>query len=57
MHAYVPDRVATNPPILVLIHYCAGTAAAVFGQAQGGGVVRAADQYGFIDLPGVFRTS
>ena len=48
MFAYVPDKVAPNPPILTLIHYCGGTAAAVFGQAQGGGVVSAADQYGFI---------
>jgi len=48
MYIYVPDRVATNPPILALIHYCGGTASAVFGQAQGGGIVRAADQYGFI---------
>jgi acetylxylan esterase len=48
MFVYVPDRRATNPPILTLIHYCGGTASAVFGQAQGGGIVSAADQYGFI---------
>jgi acetylxylan esterase len=48
MYVYVPDRRATNPPILALIHYCGGTASAVFGQAQGGGIVSAADQYGFI---------
>jgi acetylxylan esterase len=48
MYMYVPDSVAANPPILALIHYCGGTASAVFGQAQGGGIVRAADQYGFI---------
>jgi len=48
MYIYVPDRVATNPPILTLIHYCGGTASAVFGQARTGGVVGAADQYGFI---------
>jgi len=48
MYAYVPDKVATNPPVLTLIHYCGGTASAVFGQAQGGGLVKAADQYGFI---------
>ena len=48
MSVYVPDRVATNPPILTLVHYCGGTASAVFGQAQGGGIVSAADQYGFI---------
>ncbi len=48
MYVYVPDQVAQNPPILTLIHYCGGTASAVFGQAQGGGLVNAADQYGFI---------
>ncbi len=48
MWIYVPNAVATNPPILTLIHYCGGTASTVFGQAQGGGVVPAADKYGFI---------
>lgn len=48
MYIYVPDRLATNPPILVVAHYCGGSAAGVFGQAQGGGIVAAADQYGFI---------
>lgn len=48
MHIYVPDKLAEKPPILVCAHYCGGTAAAVFGQAQGGGLVSAADQYGFI---------
>jgi acetylxylan esterase len=48
MSIYVPDNVAQTPPILVLIHYCGGDAAAVFGQARGGGIVAAADEYGFI---------
>ena len=48
MYVYVPNAVATNPPILTLVHYCGGTASAVFGQAQGGGLVSAADKYGFI---------
>jgi poly(3-hydroxybutyrate) depolymerase len=48
MYVYVPDKVVTNPPVLTLVHYCGGTAQAVFGQAQGGGIVKAADQYGFI---------
>jgi acetylxylan esterase len=48
MYACVPDKVATHPPILTLIHYCGGTAAAVLGQAQGSGIAKAADQYGFI---------
>jgi len=48
MYIYVPDKLATKPPILVLAHFCGGSASAVFGQAQGGGLVKAADQYGFI---------
>lgn len=48
MYIYVPDKVATDPPILVVSHFCGGSASAVFGQAQGGGVVAAADKYGFI---------
>src|SRR5579864_6968895 len=48
MYVYVPSAVATNPPILTLVHYCGGSAQAVFGQAQGGGIVSAADKYGFI---------
>ena len=37
MNIYVPDKLAAKPPLLVLSHYCGGTASAVFGQAQGGG--------------------
>ncbi len=48
MYAYVPDNLAPNPPILVLLHYWGGGAAGVFAEAQGGGIVAAADQYGFI---------
>jgi acetylxylan esterase len=48
MYVYVPDKVVTNPPILVLLHYCGGNAAGVFGEANGGGIVAASDQYGFI---------
>jgi acetylxylan esterase len=50
MWVYVPDKVVNNPPVLTLVAYCGGTASAVFGQAQGGGIVKAADQYGFIML-------
>jgi poly(hydroxyalkanoate) depolymerase family esterase len=46
MYVYVPAKVATNPPILTLVHYCGGSASAVFGQASG--LVTAADQYGFV---------
>jgi poly(hydroxyalkanoate) depolymerase family esterase len=48
MYIYVPDKLATNPPILVVAHFCGGSASQVFQQAQGGGVVAAADKYGFI---------
>jgi poly(hydroxyalkanoate) depolymerase family esterase len=48
MFIYVPDRPAASPPILVVGHFCGGSASAVFGQAQGGGLVAAADRYGFI---------
>jgi acetylxylan esterase len=46
MYSYVPSNVATNPLVLTLVHYCGGTASAVFGQASG--LVTAADKYGFV---------
>jgi acetylxylan esterase len=46
MSIYVPDRVAAKPPLVTVIHYCGGTASAVFGQA--GDIKAAADSYGFI---------
>ena len=61
MYIYVPDKMVTNPPILVVSHYCTGDAAGMFSQAQTGGVVAASDQYGFImifpqnHLPGTTR--
>lgn len=57
MWIYVPPKVASNPsanpPLLTLIHSCGSNAQVVFGQATSngttsGGVVQAADQYGFI---------
>ena len=48
LYVYVPDKVAANPPILVLLHYWGGGATGVFAEAQAGGIVSAADQYGFI---------
>jgi acetylxylan esterase len=48
MYIYVPDQVAVNPPIMVLLHYWGGGASGVFAEAQGGGIVAAANQYGFI---------
>lgn len=44
MFIYVPDRRATNPPILVASHYCGGTAQAYH---SGTGYAGLADQYGF----------
>src|SRR6185312_4134245 len=46
MYVYVPDKVATKPPVLTLIHSCDSNAGIVLGQA--GGLKSAADQYGFI---------
>jgi acetylxylan esterase len=46
MSIYVPDKVAANPPLVTVIHYCGGTASAVFGQAKD--IKAAADKYGFI---------
>src|ERR1035438_6722141 len=46
MYVYVPDNLAPNPPILVLLHYWGGGASGVFVEAQAGGIVAAADQYG-----------
>ena len=48
MYEYVPSNLAANAPILVLVHYCGGNAAGVMGEAQGGGLVAAADKYGFL---------
>ncbi len=46
MSIYVPDKLAANPPLVTVIHYCGGTASAVFGQAKD--IKAAADQFGFI---------
>src|ERR1035438_3715712 len=48
MYIYVPDKLAANPLILVLLHYWGGGASGVFAEAVGGGIVAAADRYGFI---------
>ena len=45
MYIYVPDRLAANPPIIVAIHFCSGTANAYY---QGSPYARLADQHGFI---------
>jgi len=45
MYIYVPDTLADNPPIVVAIHYCSGTAQAYY---TGSPYAHLADQYGFI---------
>ncbi|MEC3982219.1 extracellular catalytic domain type 1 short-chain-length polyhydroxyalkanoate depolymerase [Amycolatopsis sp. H20-H5] len=47
MYTYVPDRVAARPALLVALHYCTGSASAIFnGYARD--YVSAADQYGYV---------
>jgi acetylxylan esterase len=45
MYIYVPDKLATNPAIIVAVHYCTGTASAYY---SGTPYARLADKYGFI---------
>jgi endo-1,4-beta-xylanase len=47
MYTYVPDRVAARPALLVAIHFCTGSASAVFNGAARD-YVTAADQYGYV---------
>ncbi|MGW4527020.1 extracellular catalytic domain type 1 short-chain-length polyhydroxyalkanoate depolymerase [Amycolatopsis sp. NPDC004378] len=47
MYAYVPDHVAARPALLVALHYCTGSASAVFNGAARD-YVTAADQYGYV---------
>ena len=45
MSIYVPDKLAASPPVITVVHYCGGSASAVFGQAKD--IKAAADKYGF----------
>jgi acetylxylan esterase len=45
MYIYVPSNLATNPPIIVAIHYCTGTAQQYY---SGSPYSQLADQKGFI---------
>jgi acetylxylan esterase len=45
MFLYRPARVATNPPLIVAMHFCTGTAQAYFSGTQ---YANLADQLGFI---------
>lgn len=45
MYIYVPAKLATNPPIIVAIHYCTGTAQSYY---SGSPYAQLADQKGFV---------
>ncbi|GAA1802105.1 hypothetical protein GCM10009682_24970 [Luedemannella flava] len=47
MYLYVPNNVASRPAMLVLVHYCSGSASGIFN-GNGRDYVTAADQYGYI---------
>ncbi len=45
MYVYVPTSVKAKPPILVVVHWCTGSAQAIFSGTQ---FASLADQYGFV---------
>ncbi|WP_433074443.1 extracellular catalytic domain type 1 short-chain-length polyhydroxyalkanoate depolymerase [Dactylosporangium sp. CA-052675] len=47
MYIYVPARPASRPALLVLVHYCGGSASGIFN-GNGHDYVTAADRYGYI---------
>ncbi|MGW4116916.1 extracellular catalytic domain type 1 short-chain-length polyhydroxyalkanoate depolymerase [Actinosynnema sp. NPDC004786] len=47
MYVYVPDNVAPQPALLVLVHYCGGSAGAIFN-GNGRDFATAADRYGYV---------
>ncbi|GAA3661523.1 hypothetical protein GCM10022267_54640 [Lentzea roselyniae] len=47
MYVYVPDRVAPRPAMLVMVHYCSGSASAVHN-GNGRDYVTAADRLGYV---------
>jgi poly(hydroxyalkanoate) depolymerase family esterase len=47
MYVYVPDSVAPKPALLVLVHYCGGSAGAIFN-GNGRDFATAADRYGYV---------
>jgi poly(hydroxyalkanoate) depolymerase family esterase len=47
MYLYVPDKVAPKPALLVLVHYCGGSAGAIFN-GNGHDYATAADRYGYV---------
>ncbi|MFD8498911.1 PHB depolymerase family esterase [Amycolatopsis sp. NPDC059657] len=47
MYVYAPDTVAPKPALLVLVHFCGGSAGAVFN-GNGHDYATAADRYGYV---------
>ena len=47
MYVYAPDTTAARPALLLLVHYCGGSASAVFG-GNGRDFVTAADRHGYV---------
>ncbi len=47
MYVYAPDVLPARPALLVLVHYCGGSAGAVFG-GNGRDFVTAADRHGYV---------
>jgi poly(hydroxyalkanoate) depolymerase family esterase len=47
MYIYVPNTVSAHPALLVLVHYCSGSASGIFN-GNGHDYVTAADRYGYI---------
>src|SRR5689334_18984611 len=45
MYLYVPDRLPSNPAVLVAVHYCTGSGPAFYSGTEFHSL---ADQYGFI---------
>lgn len=47
MYVYVPNNLAPRPALLVLVHYCGGSASGIFN-GNGHDYVNAADRYGYV---------
>jgi poly(hydroxyalkanoate) depolymerase family esterase len=55
MYLYVPDNVAPNPAVVVVVHYCTGSGPAMYSGTE---YASLADRYGFIAVyPSVTRSS
>ncbi|MFF7656390.1 PHB depolymerase family esterase [Streptomyces sp. NPDC007983] len=55
MYLYVPDKVAPNPAVVVVVHYCTGSGPAMYSGTE---FASLADRYGFIAVyPSVTRAS